>query len=995
MDNYYIILDLDPQVSDWAVIEQKIIDKQRVWSKDLNQGNPVARMNASRYMKLVNNIKETLQDPQRRAEMAQQAREELERKRQAAFKDLTPFMEMIKFGGVKCPRSTITQIFNDLGHRLSEKEIEDYLRSAGIIIDDGKKEAPEKPVKPKLEKANMSDIRKDLDLLRLENLYGFLGLKKNTASDQLKKQADEIYREYQPKPINPERDARLRLCGYCKDIFASDKKKEKYDNSMDEEAMLSLERLINVAGEDKIIVKEELEHLLKLALEKNVKTEVALAYIEEYAGKKNWVVQKVERRQIDDFKQCGFCYTVNAPLSVHCTRCGEPLVMECPQCRQKVPTQDSACSKCGTPMGNALEAQKRIEEGRQYLLVGDLKKALELFDHALVFCPSFREALEGKKEAEEKRAALERAIGDIEEMVKGKKLISAEHALEKLSRTYAGADTEKLRAKVKEGTAKARQLFSEAESLFHQGRGEAAFLKYEECLSFCADHSDAVEKASRCSPEPPSHLVASPNQEHNTVRLTWKRSPSPLVLSLIVRKRGTPPTGPEDSRIDMREVIKEEQWEDHNPPSGEPFYYAVYAQRRKGYSLQGSVSTRIFMASGVSGLILSPADSSVNAAWKAPEHAAVYAVRKCGSPPLSLSDGEKVTVLGNNSFSDKGLRNDETYHYLLVCEYKDGEKSVYSNGVRQSATPLVPPQPIAHLLFERDEKGLRIIWNSPPRGSVSLYRSETSHSISMGESLSISDLMRLGNSVQGESLDSLGIVDRSVPGGVCYYTPVTIIGEIAVVGKSHIYVALPEVSQVEAKAEGKGIHLLWEWPPHIGYTKVLWTYGSFDDPSSVHTESINIATYKSRGCHISLDPSNTVHFLIQAASNVEGKEIYSPGVTKIYVPTSHPKVSSKLTYSIKRQFLGAGLTLTLKCMEGALVGCSFALVGRQGARPSNVSDGEMIGSFENISLAPGAEQAFQCKVPRNSKGLVMGLLSISDAAASPRIIDPPPRERTL
>ena len=40
--NFYLLLDLDPEIDDWPTIERRIKDKQREWSAD-RQGNPKKR----------------------------------------------------------------------------------------------------------------------------------------------------------------------------------------------------------------------------------------------------------------------------------------------------------------------------------------------------------------------------------------------------------------------------------------------------------------------------------------------------------------------------------------------------------------------------------------------------------------------------------------------------------------------------------------------------------------------------------------------------------------------------------------------------------------------------------------------------------------------------------------------------------------------------------------------------------------------------------------
>jgi len=46
--NFYIILELDPSITDWSTIQAAIQDKRRSWSTQRNQGTPDARRKAER-----------------------------------------------------------------------------------------------------------------------------------------------------------------------------------------------------------------------------------------------------------------------------------------------------------------------------------------------------------------------------------------------------------------------------------------------------------------------------------------------------------------------------------------------------------------------------------------------------------------------------------------------------------------------------------------------------------------------------------------------------------------------------------------------------------------------------------------------------------------------------------------------------------------------------------------------------------------------------------
>ena len=73
-DNFFVLLELDPSVDDWAVIEKAILEQRRIWGLHKNQGAPRARRNAERYLKLIPEMTEKLRDPAQRHAMAAEAR---------------------------------------------------------------------------------------------------------------------------------------------------------------------------------------------------------------------------------------------------------------------------------------------------------------------------------------------------------------------------------------------------------------------------------------------------------------------------------------------------------------------------------------------------------------------------------------------------------------------------------------------------------------------------------------------------------------------------------------------------------------------------------------------------------------------------------------------------------------------------------------------------------------------------------------------------------
>ncbi len=86
--NFYLLLDLDPAVDDWKVIEQRIQEKQREWSRDRSMGNPKARRKAESSLAQLADIKTVLSNTETRREEAKEAVRQQQKGRQEKAREL-------------------------------------------------------------------------------------------------------------------------------------------------------------------------------------------------------------------------------------------------------------------------------------------------------------------------------------------------------------------------------------------------------------------------------------------------------------------------------------------------------------------------------------------------------------------------------------------------------------------------------------------------------------------------------------------------------------------------------------------------------------------------------------------------------------------------------------------------------------------------------------------------------------------------------------------
>ncbi len=237
--NFYLLLDLEPAVDDWKVIEQRIQEKQREWSRDRSMGNPKARRKAESSLAQLAEIKTVLANAETRREEAKEAVKQQQKGKQEKARELDDLIAVLKSSGIPCGEDRIQKLAQQFAGAFSADEIRKRLRTAGVPL--GEEAGPERarrPAKEMIEKVTASNIRQNLDHLKLATLYEFLELNPRSSSKALIDRADEIYRESQRiGKTDADASARNVLAGICKSLFQNDREKVKYDDYLAIEVM--------------------------------------------------------------------------------------------------------------------------------------------------------------------------------------------------------------------------------------------------------------------------------------------------------------------------------------------------------------------------------------------------------------------------------------------------------------------------------------------------------------------------------------------------------------------------------------------------------------------------------------------------------------------------------------------------------------------------------------------------------------------------------------
>lgn len=387
--NFYALLNLDPAVTDWSKIESVILAKRRAWALHKNQGTPVQRRKAERYLKYIPEMESLFKDAESRKHELKAFKKEKKKEKQEQLKQLDELIENIHVATAS--PELIKLLVRQTKKAFSEKEVEERLKQKGITLDKGQTRKTKRSTQPKLDASVAKGIRDELNTFNLDSLYDFLNLDHSpklgfrSSAKSLYHRADTIYKDLSRiGKTDADTTLKMGLAGRAKSVFTSSTEKERYDNTHASEALVNLDRHLEIAGHDKLLDTKEIESLLKTGKKLDITECVAMEYIEDYATKRKWVLQRETGLVSVSLQICGYCGTLASSADdVRCKNCGEELTQLCPKCSSPTPTENSACSKCGCHTGDGPLVKSLLREGKRYNSEGDYDKAISYLNRAL------------------------------------------------------------------------------------------------------------------------------------------------------------------------------------------------------------------------------------------------------------------------------------------------------------------------------------------------------------------------------------------------------------------------------------------------------------------------------------------------------------------------------------------------------------------------------------------------------------------------------------
>ena len=255
-DNFFFILGLPfSPVPDTTTVEEAIAKKQSEWSRQLN--NPRKKDRAKKWLADIGLMQMMLADSGARKMLAEQA----QNIQQDKLSELEKLLSL-NYTEETLSKKDISYLLNRYGfYQISERNIRNLYQK---VLDSRKDEGNQKSRQEEVwnhislpDRFMMDNIDSQLKILGKKDLYDFLNLSSQTYSQRLMAALDNLEKTLRESAISDQNEAGKKLCGFARDVFASDEERRKYDNYLDIKAWNHLYKWIDINADtnDKNVVQ--------------------------------------------------------------------------------------------------------------------------------------------------------------------------------------------------------------------------------------------------------------------------------------------------------------------------------------------------------------------------------------------------------------------------------------------------------------------------------------------------------------------------------------------------------------------------------------------------------------------------------------------------------------------------------------------------------------------------------------------------------------------
>lgn len=935
-------------------IETAIATLIKFWNK--NRNNPLLKPLIDQMLKDNTKVKDSLLDSKRREEKRRVVEAENRECQEEKFKKLDSILEIIAQKGYITP-DEYKDVCKKLSKDYTEETINQRIQFKKIKI----KEGPPPPPPPRsihetypdLESSFMQSLKQQLNVFGRATLYDFLEVSKDSSTQQIQQRFSSLQNEWGKRPVNNEKTAAQIILGAVKTVLIEGDPR-KYHNSIMFESMAELNDQIDFACSNKMMDKNTFSNMMTKAVAKKVEENYAKEYISWRTG------GKIEPDTSTDTVKCPFCYLLNDTTSEHCRNCGESLYIMCPRCKNRERAADNACPKCGLIFKNIQKVKFISEEARFFQSHGMLQEALEKFEEANKLIEQDEDIEKNIKNLKEELTKIHALIQQYQSALFEKRLYTARDELKKLYQKYQNFEYQnksigELYSELRNEIEKIEEALRKTKDLERAGKNDDAIRAYESILGSCRDCEEARQGLGRIPPEPPGDCSVS--YISRTATLQWKKSPSIGDLSYqIIRKEHAIPTSVKDGTLVTK--TKYLTAEDTQGSVGHNYFYAVFSERGDAFSLKGAYTGSVLFIDDVQNFTLQPGDGVVEGSWTLPgDVKRVVAFKTEGATSPQSGVQQELPLLGLTKFVDRTVKNGHMYTYRILCEFLDTKGVIVrSRGIEKSVTPNTPPPALFDFSVTKEQSKAIIQWKPLQRGSVVMFKSSKPHSHKEGAVIAKADLA-LGEILSSPRADFS--VDPTPGQGLWYYTPATIEGDIAVIGRTQKITFIDDISGLRAENRVSNIQLKWKWPAGCSHALVSWRPDNYpvntEDPKA-SKEIISKGQYELKGAfQLNTISSRQYFFKVFAGYTSSQEQLFSSGIdtgciTKVLMQ------SGKIRYSLKKTMFRSNYSILLTSDAPIAELPEIVVIAKAGkVPPLNRSDGRELSRINGRSIGPKDE----------------------------------------
>ncbi|MDR1167106.1 MAG: zinc ribbon domain-containing protein, partial [Deltaproteobacteria bacterium] len=959
-ENFILLLGIETKTPyNKDTIEKAIKDKQIHWSKMKTSGAPIDRLNAETYLNLIPEIRATLSNPIKwdiQAAAAEKIKAEI---RTAELNNLVKLLAI--YNEPTIDDEGVELLIKNSGPSVTKKDVLNNLAKYSISYDPTPKRTP--TARPKLDDVTATDIQTLLKFINKTSLYDFLDLGVRSSAKSLYDKADEIYKTISRKGLTDQiSTVRKKLAGHAKFIFNDVSQKEKYDNARVFEALIKLNSVLDVLGRKNYLNEKAIDEFVSQARTVSVNQKIAIEYLEDYANKRNWNIQKDFKLPSSALKLCGYCDTLSkTPTDDHCHKCGKKLIIPCPNCQNPTPTENKCCSKCGFATGDAEIIDRLYIEAQELANKGDITNALTKLRSIQIYWPNWEKSSDAIQKLEAKQAAIDAkqaaradTIANIESLLQSRQLLQAHKIYQSFTKDFGPSGTESIATRLKEEISKSKEAFEKGMLNKANGDYEEAYGQFEKALDYAIDFESAQKAIAAIPPPTPKNLNATMN--NSSCSINWTANPGRGdILYRIIRKANSAPNSPHDGATVAE--VKGFSHTEYHVPAGIFWFYAVYATRNGIFSDKSNPAGPCVYFKPVQNVIVEASDSQIHLRWTRPMGCdSVKITRYEGVRQIISNPGVSVPTSGDRA-SDLKLINGVTYTYILIANYPNPTGAAISfpaAPVIIRACPLVPPPPVLDLTVRKKDNIASLNWSPPKSGQVQIRQTNNSPQAVPGQVISLSDA------------DSFGkLINVSQPGwinvaleiqGHIFFTTLNVIDNTAVIGNSVSVVNVLDISNLKSERDGELIRLFWKWPDEIDEVLVAWGYEFFpNDPDlpGINTEIALKKNFDLKGYWELEKADNTYHYFTLFSKHRLSK-CYSKGIN---IEVSHGLIID-IQYRIKNPYFNfnfksetSSIILSTNYTISSLP--PLLLIFKHDHPPIQINDGELLAKINNIKFENG------------------------------------------